>query len=378
MVILLFGVDACSNSSFNGGAKKGSPKKENKDGGGDATDPGKDPSTTKPRDGDGKIGEQPDNPWGETGEQPDPDSGYQAGPGEAEFEVGKYRGAVDIVWAIDNSSSMSQEAGQVNKNINAFMSHTSGAADLKLALISCVQSPRMGSGSYCVEPGVITKGGDKLTSIDEGVFSHNALAMIMAASCPANQTVIDDENTKICGVSPTDNIDPGDEPEVDDVDAEDVAGKLDKWYRPGTRKVFVVVTDDNAEGVAAPIFNTFMKNKLPEGYSVYGFVGLPTVSTCGIAKVGQTYIDMAKQTSGKSYNICEPDWSGYFDELSKSIIKSVSRIFTVRESRTVKITGVFVDGKKLAPADYIVTSNSVEIKEHITLNPGMIVKITFE
>lgn len=207
---------------------------------------------------------------------------------------------VDIIWAIDNSGSMTLEAQGVQDNMNLFANGIlNSGIDVHVVVISvdgppqaiipgligvngvCIPPP-LGSGNPC--PG----GGDSnppiYMHVSDEVDSHNALE-------------------KIIQHYPT--------------------------YKPILRqdavKYFAVVTDDEANLDAATF--TQQLNALDPGFiTTWKFFGVFCVGGCPVlgacANTGNTYNQLVQQTGGLAGDLCagQNGFQPVFNQLSQSVV----------------------------------------------------------
>jgi hypothetical protein len=280
---------------------------------------------------------------------PEPDE-----PIEQSFELSKTGGKLDIVWAIDTSGSMREEAAHVQQNFNRFASTLTSRSDVQFAVIA---RRSVGSG-IGVDLG--SSSSDKI-QIDVGVGSRNALALIAAAVCPSNSTAMASgrlsSTGSICGQQVS-GIESGDA-------ATRVAGRLQTFLRPEAKPVFVVVTDDDASGVTNTNVLDMIRPHLNKQEPIfYAFRGRQSRSGCSVAAPGAAYESLASSTGGQVFDICEPDWSPNFALLSKAVTELASLNFTLKADGK-KIKSVSIDGRTLRKDDYIVSGRNLEIKKGV-------------
>jgi hypothetical protein len=356
-------ITACSSSSFTGGGGKKGAAKPSKPG-----DPNSDDGT-----GTSKTGDQDSE---EILKNYPP--GVQAQ--EQLYKIGAFKAGVDILWAIDNSGSMSNEIAQVGQNFNKFADHIRSAADLKVGLITCTGTI---SNGHCLDASAVS--GSKVELLDVAVMSTNALAVMMSTQCPPDQTYVPDESgtstaeSKVCNYKAETSDFSGIKIALVEGFSSKAFGAMQNFFRQNTRKIFVVVTDDNAMGIKAKSFEDFSNKKFSTtGFDFYGFIGTSS-SSCKVSKVGVEYQTLASGHHGKTYDICITDWSASFNELSKNIARAAQRTFTVDSSSTVKILDVFVNGtEKLSSDKYTVSGNAVTIDDSVLLDPGSTVRIVYQ
>ncbi len=204
----------------------------------------------------------------------------------------KKGGKVDIIWWIDTSGSMGQEAKYLNSNLNSFANFIANSAiDYRVILIG----KSIGSIKVCVGPplgGANCSGGPKFLPVQEYISSKNGLDRII-------QTY----------------------------------PKWKHFLRKDAVKNFVAVTDDNAYKSATWFISQlqsigadqFKKTKdVPHGFINHSIVGYPSKSQCStLASVGTVYLDLTAKTKGEKFKICEQNWAPIFQKLAKSVIESV-------------------------------------------------------
>jgi hypothetical protein len=249
------------------------------------------------------VGEPaPDIPWGSN----DDVEPYDAGPvnyptptsgstppsicapvvTELNLKEEKVGGKVDIIWWIDTSGSMSQEAKYLNQNINSFANYISGAKlDFRMSLIGngfgiCVQPPLGGPG--CTD-------GPNFMHVKQTIGSTNG-----------NQVLISSY------------------------------AKWQSFLRPDATKNFVAVTDDNSNTTSQwfidqlqqkdPI-NFAQSPQVPYGFVYHGIVGYETKSDCPtIAKKGSVYLDLVVKTGGSKFKVCDTNWAPMFVNLAQNVV----------------------------------------------------------
>ncbi|RYZ87446.1 MAG: hypothetical protein EOP04_11650, partial [Proteobacteria bacterium] len=98
------------------------------------------------------------------------------------------------------------------------------------------------------------------------------------------------------------------------------AGKLKDRLRADAHHAFVIVTDDNSNTIFVPN-DQFLKeaSSVPGmGTHVFAFRAFQKGPSskggggCTGAAFGTNYEELAKLTGGKTFDICEPDWSANF------------------------------------------------------------------
>lgn len=192
---------------------------------------------------------------------------------------------VDIVWVIDNSGSMSEEASLVQSNINDFAAAISGAGlDVHVVLITA-------PGFVNVPPPLGTDPSQFLR-VEEDVQSSNSFEKLLSTY-----------------------------PRYAD------------FLRVNANLHFIVVTDDES-AMSANDFHTAMLGNLGKSFRLHAIASPPgsTHSMFGgfvldgcagphgeAADNGDTYWEEASRTGGLQLSICAEDWSRLFDDLTTRI-----------------------------------------------------------
>ncbi|AKF07740.1 hypothetical protein [Sandaracinus amylolyticus] len=219
---------------------------------------------------------------------------------------------VDIVVAIDNSGSMSEEAAQVRTNINTFASILGASGlDYRVVLISrpdgergvCVPVP-LGSG----EPDCTSGPEGRLLAIHDAVGSDDAIDLVIEHY-----------------------------PDYRD------------FLRPNAAKAFLWITDDEAGTFSADAARDALAALEPDGMfartihnSIVGHYGETPATWAddaagdceSLADPGETYMRLtqclddrnepiADCIAGRSGRVCETDWSAIFDSIARGVIEGV-------------------------------------------------------
>lgn len=217
---------------------------------------------------------------------------------------------VDIIIAIDNSGSMSQEAAEVRRNINNFAGIIAASGlDYRVVLISrpsgstgvCVPAP-LGSG----EPMCGSGPEGRLLALHEPVSSTNAPQRVL-----------------------------------------DLYPRYRDFLRPDSAKVFLWITDDESR-LDADTFRTRLTALEPSGMfarqihnSIVGYYGDTdwsnrSAGTCAsLARVGVQYMRLSTCvtssgepiedcTPGHTARVCETDWTDIFNEMAMGVVAGVA------------------------------------------------------
>jgi hypothetical protein len=189
----------------------------------------------------------------------------------------------DIIFVVDNSGSMGDEADAVQINLNSFSQQIiNSGVDVRVVLISsypgngngiCVDTP-LGIGGC---PGADTNP-PLFTHIDVEVDSHDALRVLLAQH-------------------------PG------------WAGVM----RPEAAKHIVIVTDDESD-LDALSFDSQLK-ALDPSYATYKLHGIVSMQDCDdAADIGDVYITLGQLTGGLLSDLCDQNFQPVFDLLATEVI----------------------------------------------------------
>jgi hypothetical protein len=153
-------------------------------------------------------------------------------------------------------------------------------------------------------------------------------------------------------------------------------GALQSFYRSGSRKTFVIVTDDNARMTDAT-FAKLMEQAAIKNYSLFAFAGVQSGSGgCSVSRPGVVYSDVAKRTDGQVFSICETDWSGYFDDLARQIVMAARTRFTLSQSVS-EIVRISADGRSIDAGRYELQGRTVRFKKGALDPEAASLKITY-
>ncbi len=206
---------------------------------------------------------------------------------------------VDIIWAIDTSGSMGEEAAILQSQLNAFVaSLESVSLDYRVVLIGdtgpngegidvCVPPPLSGGG--CPEADA-----PRYRRVRQWVDSWNSLEVIDATW-----------------------------------------DSFSDFLRPDAIKHIIVVSDDESSQNAA-WFRSRMESRLPGGVKFHSIVSLTETESCflficdtigcsgpnGDAEArGSTYITLANDTGGVAASICDAEWSPIFAQIADGVVR---------------------------------------------------------
>lgn len=267
---------------------------------------------------DGRCGDVADVTLGDAGVRATADGSLaaraDAGPCQAVSAESTIESApVDIIIVIDNSGSMTEEAEQVQTNINLFAEIIARSGlDYRVVLISA----EAGDTGVCVPP-PLGNGPDgtpscgsgpegRLRAIHRNVSSHNALDRMLSTY-----------------------------PEYRD------------FLRPSATKVFIWITDDESDNHSADSFRRAIQRLEPSEMfantihnAIVGYYGETDWGDRGagacasLADVGTTYLRLstcvtnedapiAGCINGRTARVCETDWRPIFENIAMGVVAGV-------------------------------------------------------
>lgn len=258
------------------------------------------------------------------------------------FVVGQDKQKVDLVWVIDNSSSMSEEIELVQDNLNAFIATLDASTDTRTAVLStiCRDGDILSGSAKCVT--LSQSQLRKVKPFSRFIDSHDSFRRVL------------DESGK--------------------------ESSLGGFYRARAKKVFVFVTDDESDTTAGEFFQGLERRGVKD-FSIFAFAGLKSSDRgdgCHIENEGEIYTFAAGSSGGKVFDICLKNWSRHFAKLSESVVELVQNRFEFKTNRKGQVVdGVTVDGKVLLRSEFKVSEDMVEIEEGIIKKAGQAVVVTF-
>ena len=197
------------------------------------------------------------------------------------------RGAIDVVWIIDNSLSMIDEAARIAENLPRFLrSVQDSGADTRLAMITATDpafgTPLAGERArYRWVPALV----DSKVLYSVALFQLGAYRDFLRATAPLHFVMVTDDNDRIAA-----------------------SGFLDEMKRALGR-------DFTVHAIASESVNG-----RPCANPACGGIPIPLV--CGAAAPGVAYTDAAARTGGESLSICVDDWTDVFTRLESAVIGS--------------------------------------------------------
>lgn len=348
-------------------------------------------------------------------------------------------GVIDMVWVIDNSGSMADEAQNVRDNFDRFIEKTSKFVDLKLALLSRPSHSNMGDSSSETTPGAIPGGlpgsiprmnwdlgvtlSDKAKEAGHqqlpiGIGSYNPLGILAAAICDDSENGVISPNPgsmmggrkkfKICGKefgnsgessvsNPNSTANPSNRTRyMERFDPSKVSAKLKDFFRNGAKKIFVIVSDEDSFVVNGTNFLDLIKSSIDSDPTVFAFAGMEGVNpftASGSSSIGnatgskkkcsayrgEAYHVLAQKTGGKVFDICEENWTEHFDRLTENVKEIVSNQFKLApKNEKLEIVSVKVNGNEIASDDYNFANNTITIDKKYATKDGAEVEVEYK
>lgn len=236
----------------------------------------------------------------------------------ATSEVVAGKPPVDVILAIDQSGSMSDDIARVKANINKLSDFLkSTGLDYRVVMIA-----KVGTGTYdmCTPPPL---GGATTLCTDTTKPLRNSNPPIYRTS---NQTILSTDSLSRI-LSTYDNATVG-------------IGWKDA-VRPDAFKAIIPITDDNS-ALAAATFDTQLLAKDPtmfgsaasRKYAAFPIMGASaypseTKGCTSMVNNGPQYISLVKLTGGKWFPLCATDFGPLFTDIAKTIASKVACEVTV-------------------------------------------------
>ena len=234
---------------------------------------------------------------------------------------------VDFLLLVDNSHSMRDEIIQVQKKLSGFLKDLARVSHLKVGLMTAFDEN--GTFHHDNEPYILFSSNvpKSVVHINHRVRSWNSLLL---ASMFYNDEA---QMARDLGISGVD------------------------FFRPSSLKIFVVVSDDNANDMNADEFyQSLMSGGAdPTEFRFYGFVGMPQVTglageECQIAESGTEYYRLVMNYfKGALFDICRQDWQGYFDKILEGVVSEHTYQFTL-DYEPEWIYRIMVNGRVIDPS----------------------------
>lgn len=277
---------------------------------------------------------------------------------------------VDIVWVVDNSGSMQEEAEHVRKNVASFAAQVRKKANLRMALIS----KKGNSGTSVSLPS-----DPDFLQIDQSVTSWDSLLLAASAMCAsgsnASTSCKDIDNVNL--IKPHNKLE---KPNDEIKDSKKIRGVLRNFLsREKSKKVFVFVTDDNSSWSHEKFLAIARENLQGQTPMVSSFVQLPnSQKSCGDA-VGKAYMDLAGKTGGSVYDICESDWASTFEQLANDVEREIETVFELPKGvKGGDVVSVLKNGRPLDPGTYQVTNTTIRISKSVGLQVGDLIQFIYQ
>lgn len=253
--------------------------------------------------------------------QPQPPSNSVATPFNEMFSTtsSKDHKPVDLVWIIDNSGSMNQEAAHVRNNLAKFVEFLQDKVTIRLALISQIGNT---GTSVNIPSGLKSEGH---IEINQRVSSRDGFKKLLS--------------------------------KVPDLQS--------NFFRANSQKAFVFVTDDNSN-MATSEFVDVLKRDGIDQFKLFGFIGMETkaLSPC-MARHGSEYKKLAESTQGRVFNICEKDWANHFNKLADQVVSLGRTSFTLEKPNIDGIEWVKVNGKEISSDRYSLNGRVLKIDSQL-------------
>jgi hypothetical protein len=199
----------------------------------------------------------------------------------------------DIIFVVDNSPSMVEEADAVQQRLNEFSGQIVEAGiDMRVLLLTAYPNPG-------VDP-----------TIDTGICIDPPLG---GGGCPGdddNQPLFAHLHQNIGSSHALQKI----------LDTQDVWAPM---MRPGSAKHIIVVSDDDSY-LGADSFDEQFKAFDP-AYENYALHGIVSLSNCFFADtIGAQYIELAELTGGVLGDLCDQEFQPLFDTLTTAVLQGTS------------------------------------------------------
>jgi hypothetical protein len=208
---------------------------------------------------------------------------------------------LDVLWVVDNSGSMSEEAEHVRNNLLSFMNTLENSTSTHVTLLSRITSnrtpvnaqDRQALEKYNSTAVNFPQGYDqnKHSYLNTQILSYNALSMIVTL-----QELL---------ITSTDS--------------------RQAIFRDDSEKVIIVVSDDNSWVSVDEFYKGLDYFGFPkDDMTFYSFIGFGEEESPCQAATGSVYKELSAETGGKSFNICEQDWGQHFSDLIDDIILTIA------------------------------------------------------
>lgn len=208
----------------------------------------------------------------------------------------------DIIWFVDNSGSMTDEAGRVRDNINAFASQiVRSGIDYRVVMLSAsaalagvrVPEPLASSPRFLQHDDV---NGDTMI-VDQLLEGLPSWEHFLREGSVRHLVVLSDADG--CLSAPA-----------------ALAALRDALEPPGTQ--LVVHTVAERPGPSSP---ACVVSAEP---TFFGCHMTQECTGCGTGQPGFRLLELARMTGGVRFSICEDDWSPLFDQLAREVVDGAS------------------------------------------------------
>ncbi|MES2767632.1 MAG: hypothetical protein V4596_00680 [Bdellovibrionota bacterium] len=297
------------------------------------------------------------------------------------FNAGTSNKKIDFVWIVDNSGSMAEEVAKTRNNMAAFATQLAGYTDLKMALLSAkdaTTNPGDSNPQYFTLPSGLPAGAG--TQVNTFVSSNDALIFAGLSVCPSGGSAIGSWcNTFLENKTDVDGrvIPSGSATKRWEKVYQPAISAFSGFLREQSHKVFVIVSDDDAKNAGNPYrvlsdqfldaYDSRFPNAKPIVYSIVSPRSVADAGAAGCQVYGQgnEYIRLSGLTGGKVFDICENDWSDYFDEMLAGITILANTSFPLAAVNIVDILSVKVNNTKLNPGDYTYANRVLTIRPEV-------------
>jgi hypothetical protein len=260
--------------------------------------------------------------------------------------------SLDLVWVIDDSGSMQDDIARVRSNFGYFITGMQLVSNFKMALITQKTATSSNPNSLVLAD---FSTAPNLMQIDTTIDSHNALAVTAAALCLDQQGA--------CGISKI-------------TAASSVMGHLGGFLRQNSKKVFIFATDDNASITSSQFISAFQRSYPGQIPTTFAFVGVGGSASPCQAATGTNYQQLAKDTAGAYFNICNTDWTSTFTQLANNVMQLAQNTVQLPAGVTkANVVKVEINGVLIDPSHYSVNGDGV-LFDGAILNRGVLATVS--
>lgn len=220
---------------------------------------------------------------------------------------------VNIAWIVDQSGSMSDEAAEVERQLQGFEAKIAAFANVKGYLS--------------------TKNAWDVGSTDGPACFLSAL-----------------------GIPPQENSTCGEDVIVNNT--------LANFYTEGARNIAIFVSDDDSELPSATI-KTQLNQFGHDDLIVFGFIGLNEIECPSLSDIGTVYKQLAEVTGGQVFNLCAADWTPHYEKLLENIEQSVITEIATQLPPDTKIVRVRLNGELVDETNYTFEEGIIKFAEGI-------------